>query len=194
MVITENLLTGSAVETCLDDLASLRLNVFREYPYLYDGLREDELKYLRLYMDTADAFVISVNESGIMIGATTGIPLRNEHESLIEPFKGTSYSVDELVYVGELLFYPKYRNCGLGIRLLEQIEEYGRSLNYRYLTCATVVRPDHHALCPESYIKIDRFLARTGFIMFPDVTTIFAWKETDGISRDHSMQFWIKEL
>lgn len=25
MVITENLLTGSAVETCLDDLASLRL-------------------------------------------------------------------------------------------------------------------------------------------------------------------------
>jgi hypothetical protein len=70
-VITENLLTGSAVAECMDDLASLRINIFREYPYLYDGIREDELKYLRLYMDTPEAFVISVNDSGKMIGAAT---------------------------------------------------------------------------------------------------------------------------
>jgi GNAT superfamily N-acetyltransferase len=124
-----------------------------------------------------------------MVGAATGMPLRYENDGLIAPFKGSSYSVDELFYVGELLFYPEYRGCGLGIRLLMQIEEYVRSLDYRYLTCATVVRPDHHALCPESYIKIDRFLVRTGFIMFPDVTTIFAWKETD----ERVQGYWVNK-
>lgn len=195
MVITENLLTGFAIESCLDDLATLRINIFREFPYLYDGVREDELKYLRLYMDTPDAFVISVKDAGIMVGAATGVPLRYEQDSLITPFKGTSYSIEELFYVGELLFYPKYRACGLGIRLLEQIEEQVCRLgNYRYLTCATVVRPGHHVLCPESHIKIDRFLDRTGFVLLPGVTTSFAWKEVDGNYYDHPMQFWIKEL
>lgn len=195
MVITENLLTGFALGGSLEDLASLRINIFREYPYLYDGVREDELKYLRLYMDTPDALVISVKDGGNMAGAATGVPLRYEHDSLIAPFIGTSYSVEELFYVGELLFYPKYRACGLGIRLLEQVVEHVRSLGkYRYLTCATVVRPDRHVPCPESYIKIDRFLARTGFVLLPGVTTSFAWKETDGNNYDHPMQFWIKEL
>jgi len=194
-VITESLLTGSAVETCLEELASLRLNIFREYPYLYDGHREDELKYLRLYVDTPDAFVISVNESGEMIGAATGIPLRHEHASMVNPFADTSYPIDELFYVGEVLFYPSYRDRGLGMRLLGRIYEYVRNLgNYRYLTCATVVKQDNHPVCPESYIQIDRFLERTGFVMLPDVTTSFAWKEIDGINCEHPMQFWVKEL
>jgi hypothetical protein len=30
--------------------------------------------------------------------------------------------------------------------------------------------------------------------MLSGVTTSFDWKETDGISRSHPMQLWIKEL
>ena len=194
-MITESLLTGSAVETCLEELASLRLNIFHEYPYLYDGCREDELKYLRLYKDTPEAFVLSVTDSGAMIGAATGLPLRYEVETLINPFAGTSYPVDELFYIGEVLFYPSYRERGLGIRLLNRIDEYVCNLgNYRYLTCATVVRPENYAQRPENHVPIDRFLSRTGFIKLPGITTSFAWKEIDGCNREHLMQFWLKEL
>ena len=128
MAITFHLLTGSSVSECLDDLASLRINIFRGYPYLYDGILDDELKYLRLYMETADAFVISVRNADTMIGAATGMPLKFEHESLTYPFASTSYSDDETYYVGEVLFYQNYQNQGLGLRLLEQVEEHVRSL------------------------------------------------------------------
>jgi hypothetical protein len=37
MAITEKLLAGAAVDASLDALVSLRLDIFREYPYLYDG-------------------------------------------------------------------------------------------------------------------------------------------------------------
>ncbi len=37
---------------CIDDLADLRISVFREYPYLYDGNLEYEKKYLKQYLIT----------------------------------------------------------------------------------------------------------------------------------------------
>jgi GNAT superfamily N-acetyltransferase len=195
MVITERLLVGPAVGPCLEALASLRINIFREYPYLYDGRREDELNYLRHYMEVPDAFVISVDDAGSMVGAATGIPLCHENQDLIDPLAGTSYPIAETFYVGELLFYPAYRNRGLGMGLISMVEKQVRSLgNFRYLTCATVVRPEDHQLRPKEYVPIDRFLDRIGFRTLPGVTTRFSWKEIDGISYDHPMQFWLKEL
>ena len=195
MAITEQLLTGSAVAESLADLASLRIEIFQEFPYLYDGRREDELRYLQLYAEAPEAFVITVTDSGKVVGAATGIPLRHVHQGLIEQFVGSAYPVDEIYYVGELLLYPAYRNQGLGLRLVTQIEDQVRSLGtYRYLTCATVVRPDVHPQRPTQSLPIDRFLARTGFRPLPGMTTEFSWLETDGITRTHHMKFWIKEL
>ena len=37
MEITARLLTGVAIADALDDLATLRLEIFSEYPYLYGG-------------------------------------------------------------------------------------------------------------------------------------------------------------
>jgi GNAT superfamily N-acetyltransferase len=195
VAITEQLLTGSAVADSLADLASLRILIFQEFPYLYDGRREDELRYLKLYAEAPEAFVIIVTDSGKVVGAATGIPLCHEHQGLIEPFAGSVYSVDEIYYVGELLLYPAYRNQGLGLRLVTQIEDQVRSLGtYRYLTCATVVRSDDHPRRPTQNLPIDRFLARTGFRPLPGMTTEFSWRENDGVTRTHPMKFWIKEL
>lgn len=195
MAISEQFLTGSSAAGSLNGLASLRLDIFREYPYLYEGLREDELRYLRLYNETPDAFVITVTDAGNIVGAATGVPLCHEQRELIEPFAETPYNVAEIFYVGELLFYLAYRNQGLGLNLVKQVEEHVRSLGkYRYLTCATVVRPDNHPLRPADYIPIEKFLNRTGFSPLPGVTTRFTWRETDGVSCNHPMQFWIKVL
>lgn len=195
MAITEQILTGSAVDDCLNDIASLRIDIFREFPYLYDGRRKDELHYLKLYSVTPDSFVIIVKEGEKVAGAATGMPLWHEATELVEPFSGTSYPVDEIFYVGELLFYPEHRNHGMGMQVVRMVEEQVRSYStYRYLTCATVVRPDNHPLRPADYIPIDRFLAHTGFNLLPGITTSFTWLETDGVRRSHPMNFWIKEL
>jgi GNAT superfamily N-acetyltransferase len=189
------LLQGEQASEVIPDIARLRLSIFREYPYLYDGKSEDEYRYLRLYAETPDAFVITVSDSELIIGAATGIPLHCEHRELIDPFASSPYPVDKIYYVGELLFMPEYRNQGLGLSLIAMITDQVRSLgNYSYLTCATLLRPDEHPLRPEGYAPIDRFLARTGFSLLPGVTTSFSWKETDGVVRDHQMQFWLKEL
>ena len=40
--------SGIAVEPWLDELADLRIRIFRDYPYLYDGSVEYERDYLDL--------------------------------------------------------------------------------------------------------------------------------------------------
>ena len=193
--ITEQLLTGAAIVDALDDLATLRLDIFREYPYLYEGRREDELNYLGTYAKTPNACVILAYDGSAVIGAATGMPLIQEDAQLRDAFAGTALPLNEIYYVGELLFRPAYRNSGLGRKLLARLEGQIRSLgSYRELTCATVVRPEAHPLRPRDYIPITQFLARTGFVRLSGVTTSFIWRETDRVKRDHPMQFWIKEL
>lgn len=193
--ISEQLLTGAAIADALDDLATLRLHIFPEYPYLYQGRREDELAYLATYAEAPDACVVLARDGLTVIGAATGMPLIHEDARMIDALRGTALPLNEVYYVGELLFYPAYRNGGLGQKLLDRLESHIRSLGrYRTLTCATVERPDEHPLRPLDYIPITRFLARTGFVRLPGVTTSFMWRETGGVKRDHPMQFWSKEL
>ena len=195
MSLTTKLLTGREVEEILDSLATLRLEIFREYPYLYDGKRESELRYLQGYAQAAEACVLTVTAAGRIVGAATGMPLQHEQKEIVAPFAATAYPLDSVYYVGELLFYPPYRNRGLGMKLLSMMEDKIRSsCSYRYLTCATVVRPNDHPQRPANYLPIGRFLHRTAFRAVPAAFTSFTWLETDGVSRNHPMQFWIKEL
>ncbi|MDA8226695.1 MAG: GNAT family N-acetyltransferase [Desulfitobacterium hafniense] len=195
MEISERLLTGASITDVLDDLTTLRLGIFSEYPYLYQGKREDELKYLATYAEVPDACTILAYDGLTVIGAATGMPLIHEDAQMLDAFAGTTFPLNQVYYVGELLFRPAYRNCGLGQKLLDRLESHIQSLgSYRKLTCATVERPDDHSLCPSDYIPITRFLARTGFARLSGVTTSFMWREIDGVKRDHPMQFWIKDL
>jgi GNAT superfamily N-acetyltransferase len=188
-------LRGAQAAQVISALADLRISVFEEYPYLYCGRREDEIRYLEHYSTAVEALVLSVTDSGNFVGAATGIPLAQEIKELTDPFAGTAYRIEEIYYVGELLFYPAYRNRGLGVTLLAKVEGMVRALGkYRYLACATVVRPEGHPARPAGYLPIERFLARTGFRLLPGILTSFTWCETDGVSREHPMKFWVKEL
>ncbi len=55
-------LTGSALEPWLDALGELRIRVFREYPYLYDGSLAYEREYLQRYLGAQDALVVMVSD------------------------------------------------------------------------------------------------------------------------------------
>jgi hypothetical protein len=64
---------GTELSPWLDWLGELRIRVFREYPYLYDGILEYEREYLRVDQDCADSRIVLVtNDRCELIGATTG--------------------------------------------------------------------------------------------------------------------------
>lgn len=195
MNITRQMLCGAKIRPYLEAIATLRIKIFQEYPYLYQGEERYELEYLKVYADSLRALALLAWDGDVLAGALTAIPLEDELPELLSPFAGTPYPVERIFYLGELLFHPAYRGRGLGTGMLGEAEEYVRNQDgFDFLTCATVERPEDHPMRPDDFIPIDRFLHRNGFALLPDVVAALHWPELDGVSLEHNMLFWIKKL
>ena len=115
----------------------------QEDPYLYQRRREDAISYLGTYAEAPNACVILAYDGNAIVGAANGKPLIHEDTQMLDSFAGTTLPLNEVYYVRELLFRPAYRKCGLGRKLLAQLEHHIQSLgSYRRLTCATVEHPE----------------------------------------------------
>jgi hypothetical protein len=66
--------TGAEVEPWLHAVAALRIAVFREWPYLYDGDLDYEARYLATYAASAASLFVLAFEHDKVVGASTGIP------------------------------------------------------------------------------------------------------------------------
>ena len=59
-MLTVEALNGPAALPYMGDLAALRIEVFREFPYLYEGTLEYEQRYLKSYAEHARSVTVPV--------------------------------------------------------------------------------------------------------------------------------------
>ena len=69
-------LTGDDLANALPSLARLRVEVFREWPYLYEGDPTYEERYLATFAAARDAVIVGAFDGTRMVGAATGCPSR----------------------------------------------------------------------------------------------------------------------
>lgn len=188
--------TGPQVAAYIPELARLRIIVFRQFPYLYDGDTEYEERYLRTYTASADSVVVLVFDGERIVGASTGLPLADETENVIAPFREQGMDVERIFYLGESVLLPEYRGRGLGVRFFEEREDHARSLVRFDFTCFCAVdRPGDHPMRPEGYVPLDRFWENRGYTRQPSLKASFSWRDV-GEDREtsKSMTFWMKRL
>ncbi len=87
---------GRAIEQVFLPLAQLRMEVFRAYPYLYEGSIEYETEYLQTYSNAERALLFTAFSGEQMIGATTCIPLSDETAAVQKPFVESGYDVQKV--------------------------------------------------------------------------------------------------
>jgi GNAT superfamily N-acetyltransferase len=190
-------LTGDDLAAALDDLAQLRIRVFRAFPYLYDGTAEYEASYLAVFAAGKDGIIVAAreDETGKIVGCATGSALVAHHEAFAEPFKAQGYMLDEIFYCGESVLLPEYRGRGLGHAFFDQREARARERGYRYVTFSSVIRPAEHPLRPAGYKPLDAFWRKRGYEKAEGIIASFDWKDIDQPEETaHPMQLWIREL
>jgi GNAT superfamily N-acetyltransferase len=111
-------LEGERLKERLPDLARLRIEVFREYPYLYEGSQDYEERYLRTYAEAEGSVIVGAFDGDQLVGAATALPLRHEPEDLTRTFAEHGYSVGEVFYFGESVLRRSYRGRGIGVAFL----------------------------------------------------------------------------
>jgi hypothetical protein len=75
MPVTLRALTGADLEAALPDLARLRIAVFRDFPYLYDGDEAYERGYLRTYAETPGGVLVAALDGDRVVGIVLALRL-----------------------------------------------------------------------------------------------------------------------
>ena len=190
-----SVLTGDALDAALEDVARLRISVFREFPYLYDGSLDYERGYLQAYRDSETAVLVGAFDGTRLVGAATGTPLADHADDFAEPFSKTDLALTDIFYCAESVLLPEYRGQGIGHRFFDLREDHARALGFRYSAFCAVIRPEDHPLRPSDYAPLDPFWRKRGYAPLPGVQAHFRWKDVDQLEQtDHSLQFWIRSL
>ena len=187
-------LHGPALEPHLDALGLLRITVFRDYPYLYDGSLEYERDYLRTYLSSPDSLVVLAFDDDQVVGATTCLPLRDEGPEFQAAFLKANYDIDTICYFGESILLPQYRGQGIGKAFFTHREAHARSLpNIRLTTFCAVDRPTDHPLRSPNYRPLDTLWTSQGYTKHPELQATFTWKEiNEPTESPKTLTFWLK--
>ena len=195
MAVTVEPLTGPDFEAALDDLARLRIHVFRDFPYLYDGTRDYEAKYLDRFARAKDGLIVAARDGDRIVGCATGSALSAHHAEFAAPFRAVGYELEDIFYCGESVLLVKYRGRGIGHAFFDRREAHARARGYKRVAFCAVVRPADHPLKPADYRPLDGFWQRRGYRRVEGLVTQFAWKDIDQDGEtDKPMQFWMRDL
>lgn len=188
--------TGASLGDLLPDLARLRIEVFREYPYLYEGDLAYEERYLAGFGASRDAVIVAAFAGGRLVGAATAAPLATQPETFREPLVRGGVAVEECFYFGESVLLPEFRGRGIGHEFFDEREAHARAFEeVRSAVFCAVVRPEDHPERPEGYRPLDRFWEKRGYEPLPGVVGRLDWPEVGGARPvEHEMQYWLRRL
>lgn len=188
-------LTGAALDPVLDDVARLRIEVFRDWPYLYDGDPEYERGYIATYRDSAEAIVVGAFDGARLVGAATGTPMEDHGAQFGAAFEGSGFDLADIFYCAESVLLPDYRGSGIGHAFFDAREAHARKLGRRYSAFCRVVRPDAHPLRTGRYRPLDGFWRKRGYRPLEGVTAEYVWKDIgEVVPTAKPMEFWLREL
>lgn len=195
MALRIEALTGAALEAALDDVARLRIEVFRAWPYLYDGGLAYERDYLQSYRNSARAVVVGAYDGDVLAGASTGAPLADHAEDFAAAFEGTGLDLAEIFYCAESVLLPAYRGQGAGHGFFDAREAHARRHGFRKSAFCGVQRPMDHPLRPADYAPLDPFWRKRGYQPLVGAVAQFSWKDLDQPEETPKpLQFWIRDL
>jgi GNAT superfamily N-acetyltransferase len=193
-VVVERVAAG-ALRAHLVELARLRIAVFREYPYLYEGSLDYEQHYLSGYVSGEGSCLLVARDAERIVGAATASPLVAHREQVAPPLVAAGFDPAQVYYFGESVLLPEYRGRGLGHTFFDLRETAAREQGFRFAAFCAVQRPSDHPQKPADYVGHDPFWRRRGYQRHPEIVAHFAWRELGAPSETvKPMVFWTRDL
>ena len=185
---------GPEIAQVIEPFARLRIAVFRDWPYLYDGDLDYERRYLAGYAQR-DSILVAAYHGERMVGASTGMPLSEHADDFAEALKSFTQDINNAFYCAESVLLPEFRGQGAYRHFFDAREAHARALNFTYSTFCGVLRPDDHLLRPKDHQPLDPVWRHFGYSPVPGAIAHFNWRDIgEAQETPKPLQFWIKRL
>jgi len=200
VTITIEPLTGDAVKPALAAVARLRVAVFREWPYLYEGTESYEQDYLDGLAAAEHAVIVVARDGDAIVGVATGAPLVSHTEEFIPLFEARGFDPRRVFYFAESVLLPAYRGRGIGHAFFTQREAVARHAigpagAFTHAAFCGVVRADDDPRRPAGYRPLDDFWTRRGYRRVDGLVGRYSWREIGQAEETAKpMQFWMRAL
>lgn len=186
---------GADVRRHLDAVAALRIAVFRDWPYLYDGDAVYEREYLDAYAASADSVFVLAFDGDRIVGASTGLPLADDSAEFRAPFDAADIDASRVFYFGESVLLPSHRGRGIGHAFFDHREAHARALGrFELAAFCAVDRDPADPRRPAGHRDNDAFWTGRGYVRQPGMTMRLHWNEIDRGELEHALTFWTRRL
>lgn len=191
----ETLTTVADRNAAIPSLAALRQQVFREWPYLYEGTAAYEEAYLNEFMNEQGSVLVVARDKGKVVGAATASPMTGQKMAFQQPFIERGFDIKRLFYFGESVLMPDYRGRGIGHAFFDARETAAREQGAHFSCFCAVIRPTDHALRPAQPRDLSPFWQARGYEKVDGLICHFDWQDI-GQKQEvpHPMQYWIRQL
>lgn len=177
--LTMRALSGPEARQYINEIATIRITLFKEYPYLYNGTLEYEKEYLETYFSCARAAILLIFDGDSVVGFSNSIPLADESDEIKAPFIEHGCNLSDYLYVGEVMLYPPYRGQGLLRQFFQFHETRAHQEGFSFITFMTVERPDNHPHKPHDYRPLDPIWNYFGYHKRDGFVIRLVWSQID---------------
>jgi len=184
---------GEQVEEVIPKLGELRIRIFHDFPYLYEGDLEYEKNYLKIYAQDPRSIAHLIFDGERVVGATTGMPLSLQSDEIKQPFQDLGFDLDTIFYFGESILLNEYRGQGFGHVFFDVREKHALHQGFEITTFCSVVRSETHPLKPIGYRPNDGFWKKRGYSK-QDFSCKMSWLDrNENHKTSKELQFWLKQ-
>lgn len=195
MTISIKALSGSQARQYWQEIANLRIGMFREFPYLYEGSLEYEKPYLETYFKSENSAILLVFDENEVVGFSSAIPLSEEMPEIQAPFIAQNLNTEKYLYIGEVMLLPEYRGRGMLRKFLQYQENFALGKGCEYTVFMTVWRPQNHPSIPVGYKHLEPVWEHFSYKRMEGMGIEMHWQQVDTHKKErNTLEVWHKKL
>ncbi len=193
--LTVRTVVGTPIAAHVGEIAGLRAELLREWPYLHEADARQEAQRLQPCLKSWRSIAVLVFDGDTVVGASTGLPLADAADSTQAPFAAAGIDVRRVFLCGDSMLLPAYRGRGLGHRFFDERESHARMHGDFELTAFCAVdRATDDPRRPPFGRGNEPFWRKRGYRPREGLKVSMPWNEVGAGEVPHTLSAWLRPL